>query len=46
MEYPNEELNKIKFGNNSGNLFGQNSGSNIIFGENSGKVFGQHSGNK
>ena len=45
IEYPNEELNKIKFGNNSGNLFGQNSGSKNIFGQNSGKVFGEYSGN-
>jgi len=44
MEYPNEEPNKIKFGNNSDNLFCKNSDSKNIFGPNSGKVFGQDSG--
>jgi pimeloyl-ACP methyl ester carboxylesterase len=36
--------NRIKFWNNSGNLFGQNSGSKNIFGQHSGKVFGQDYG--
>ena len=45
IEYPNEELNKIKFGQDSGKTFGHNSGSKNIFGQNSGKVFGEYSGN-
>jgi pimeloyl-ACP methyl ester carboxylesterase len=36
--------NRIKFWNNSDNLFSQNSGSKNIFGQHSGKVFGQDSG--
>jgi pimeloyl-ACP methyl ester carboxylesterase len=36
--------NRIKFWNNSGNLFGQNSGNKNIFGQHSGKVFGQDYG--
>jgi hypothetical protein len=44
--YPNKRPNGNEtFGQNSGNLFGPHSCSDIKFGNNSGNIFGQHSGN-
>ena len=37
--------NRMKFGNNLGNLFGKNSGSKNIFGPNSGNESGPNSDN-
>jgi len=47
INYPNNQPNGNEtFGLNSGKVFGQNSGRDIIFGQNSGNEFGPNSGNE